>query len=124
MSAARNPLKLLYLKPSEGSVQFLSKGSRFPKNFWKQMLPKKLHPPSSSPSGGTNSVLATSSTASKSDINPSIEGKVVVMGLCQDRSVLDLKSRFEIYDAISRIGIDHDVVGYITYGQGLRRRLP
>ncbi|KAK7353256.1 hypothetical protein VNO80_18697 [Phaseolus coccineus] len=54
----------------------VSEGSRFPKNFWKQMLPKKLHPPSSSPSGGTNSVLATSSTASKSDITPSIDGKV------------------------------------------------
>ncbi|XP_014626659.3 uncharacterized protein At1g27050, partial [Glycine max] len=40
---------------------------------------------------------------------------VVVMGLPQDCSVLDLKSRFEIYGAISRIRIDRDAVGYITY---------
>ncbi|KAK4261184.1 hypothetical protein QN277_004219 [Acacia crassicarpa] len=40
---------------------------------------------------------------------------VVVMGLPLDCSVLDLKSRFEIYGAISRIRIDRDGVGYITY---------
>ncbi|BBG94190.1 Regulator of chromosome condensation family protein [Prunus dulcis] len=32
-----------------------------------------------------------------------------------DCSVLDLKSRFEIYGAISRIRIDRDAVGYVTY---------
>ncbi|KAI9070497.1 hypothetical protein K1719_047540 [Acacia pycnantha] len=32
-----------------------------------------------------------------------------------DCSVLDLKSRFEIYGAISCIRIDRDRVGYITY---------
>ena len=53
-----------------------SEGSRFPNDFWEQMLPKKLNSPSSSPSGGTNSVFATSSTVSESDIPPSIEGKV------------------------------------------------
>ncbi|BAT78724.1 hypothetical protein VIGAN_02144400 [Vigna angularis var. angularis] len=53
-----------------------SQGSRFPNYFWEQMLPKKLNSPSSSPSGGTNSVFATSSTASQSDIHPSIDGKV------------------------------------------------
>ncbi|PQM38312.1 uncharacterized protein Pyn_16763 [Prunus yedoensis var. nudiflora] len=30
-------------------------------------------------------------------------------------AVLDLKSRFEIYGAISRIRIDRDAVGYVTY---------
>ncbi|KAJ1423584.1 RNA-binding domain superfamily [Sesbania bispinosa] len=40
---------------------------------------------------------------------------VVVMGLPMDCSVLDLKSRFEIYGSISRIRIDRDAVGYITY---------
>ena len=46
---------------------------------------------------------------------PSPPSAVVVMGLPHDCSVLDLKSRFEIYGAISRIRIDRDAVGYITY---------
>lgn len=46
---------------------------------------------------------------------PALPSAVVVMGLPQDCSVLDLKSRFEIYGAISRIRIDRDAVGYITY---------
>ncbi|KAI9111771.1 hypothetical protein K1719_017461 [Acacia pycnantha] len=40
---------------------------------------------------------------------------VVVVGLPLDCSVLDVKSRFEIYGAISRIRIDRGGVGYITY---------
>uniref|UniRef100_A0A7N0V4K3 RRM domain-containing protein n=1 Tax=Kalanchoe fedtschenkoi TaxID=63787 RepID=A0A7N0V4K3_KALFE len=40
---------------------------------------------------------------------------VVVIGLAPDASVLDLKSRFEIYGAIARIRIDGDGVGYITF---------
>lgn len=40
---------------------------------------------------------------------------VVVMGLRPNCSVLDLKSRFEIYGAISRIRIDRNRLGYITY---------
>ncbi|ESW29528.1 hypothetical protein PHAVU_002G077900 [Phaseolus vulgaris] len=46
---------------------------------------------------------------------PAPPSVVLVMGLPQDCSVLDLKSRFGIYDAISRIRIDRDVVGFITY---------
>ncbi|KAK7309561.1 hypothetical protein RJT34_06391 [Clitoria ternatea] len=46
---------------------------------------------------------------------PAPPSAVVVMGLPQDCSVLDLKSRFEIYGKISRIRIDRDAVGYITY---------
>ncbi|KAG5059370.1 Uncharacterized protein GmHk_01G000393 [Glycine max] len=48
-------------------------------------------------------------------MRPAPPSAVVVMGLPQDCSVLDLKSRFEIYGAISRIRIDRDAVGYITY---------
>ncbi|XP_065860893.1 uncharacterized protein At1g27050 [Euphorbia lathyris] len=40
---------------------------------------------------------------------------LLVMGLSPDCSVLDLKSRFEIYGSISRIRIDRDGVGHITY---------
>lgn len=40
---------------------------------------------------------------------------LVVMGLVPDCSVLDLKSRFEIYGSISRIRIDRDGVGCIAY---------
>ncbi|KAI4314221.1 hypothetical protein L6164_027154 [Bauhinia variegata] len=46
---------------------------------------------------------------------PAPPSAVVVMGLPLDCSVLDLKSRFEIYGAISRIRIDGDGVGYITF---------
>ncbi|OMO55129.1 hypothetical protein COLO4_36183 [Corchorus olitorius] len=40
---------------------------------------------------------------------------LVVMGLPTNCSVLDLKSRFEIYGSISRIRINRDAVGYIAY---------
>lgn len=40
---------------------------------------------------------------------------LVVVDLPSHCSVLDLKSRFEIYGSISRIRIDRDCVGYITY---------
>ncbi|XP_022726452.1 uncharacterized protein At1g27050-like [Durio zibethinus] len=40
---------------------------------------------------------------------------VVIMGLPPNCSVLDLKSRFEIYGSISRIRINRDAVGYIAY---------
>ncbi|KAJ6431222.1 hypothetical protein OIU84_018669 [Salix udensis] len=40
---------------------------------------------------------------------------VVVLDLPPDCSVLDLKSRFAIYGEISRIRIDRDGNGYITY---------
>ncbi|KAI6686474.1 hypothetical protein NL676_032387 [Syzygium grande] len=46
---------------------------------------------------------------------PSPPPALVVMGLSPNCSVLDLKSRFEIYGAISRIRIDGDDVGYVTY---------
>lgn len=41
----------------------LSEGSRLPREYWEQMLPKKLPTPSSSPSKGTNSVTKSSSKA-------------------------------------------------------------
>ncbi|KAJ1376611.1 hypothetical protein SESBI_49754 [Sesbania bispinosa] len=54
-----------------------SEGSRLlPKDYWEQMLPKKLPSPSSSPSGGTNSVFAMSSTTLKTDSLPSSDGRV------------------------------------------------
>ncbi|XP_061990808.1 uncharacterized protein At1g27050 [Rosa rugosa] len=40
---------------------------------------------------------------------------LVVMGLPPDSSVLDLKSRFEIYGPISRIRIDRDAVGHVAF---------
>ena len=46
---------------------------------------------------------------------PTPPSAVIIMGLPLDCSVLDLKSRFEIYGSISRIRIDRDAVGYITY---------
>ncbi|XP_054809162.1 uncharacterized protein At1g27050 [Prosopis cineraria] len=53
--------------------------------------------------------------ANKHATRPAPPCAVVVMGLPLDCSVLDLKSRFEIYGPISRIRIDRDGVGYITY---------
>lgn len=40
---------------------------------------------------------------------------VVITGLSSDCSVLDLKSRFEIYGSISRTRMDPDGVAYITF---------
>ncbi|CAL0318284.1 unnamed protein product [Lupinus luteus] len=51
----------------------------------------------------------------KPTMRPAPPSALVVMGLPQDCSVLDLKSRFEIYGSIGRIRIDRDAVGYITY---------
>ncbi|XVE60231.1 hypothetical protein DITRI_Ditri05aG0111600 [Diplodiscus trichospermus] len=54
-----------------------SEASRLPKEYWEQMLPKKLPTPSSSPSKGTNSVTTTASKAVKTDRGlPSSDGKV------------------------------------------------
>ncbi|CAN1852508.1 Uncharacterized protein At1g27050 [Linum perenne] len=53
----------------------------------------------------------TSATDAKPSPHP--PAAVVVIGLSHDCSVLDLKSRFQIYGAISRIRIDG--VGYITF---------
>lgn len=51
----------------------------------------------------------------KPSVRPSPPPAVVIMGLPHDCSVLDLKSRFEIYGSISRIRIDRDAVGYIVF---------
>nr|XP_011463114.1 PREDICTED: uncharacterized protein At1g27050 [Fragaria vesca subsp. vesca] len=40
---------------------------------------------------------------------------LVVLGLPPDSSVLDLKSRFEIYGPISRIRIDRDSIGHVAF---------
>lgn len=40
---------------------------------------------------------------------------VVIIGLPSDCSVLDLKSRFEIYGSISRTRMDPNGLGYITF---------
>lgn len=54
----------------------LSEGSRLPKAYWEQMLPKKLPSPSSSPSKGTNSVTPSSSSTTENDGLPTSDGKV------------------------------------------------
>ncbi|XP_062160278.1 uncharacterized protein LOC133867495 [Alnus glutinosa] len=55
----------------------LSEASRLPKEYWEQMLPKKLPSPSSAPSKGTNSLTtSSSSTAWKANRDlPSSDGK-------------------------------------------------
>ncbi|KAE9603957.1 hypothetical protein Lalb_Chr11g0066261 [Lupinus albus] len=55
----------------------ISEGSRLiPKEYFEQMLPKKLPSHSSSPSKGTNSVFTTPSTTSKTNSLPSSDRKV------------------------------------------------
>ncbi|KAG4954432.1 hypothetical protein JHK87_040026 [Glycine soja] len=54
----------------------LSEESRLPKEYWEQMMPKKLPSPSSSPSKGTNSVSPSSSLTTKNDGLPMSDGKV------------------------------------------------
>ncbi|KAG2665795.1 hypothetical protein I3843_15G024000 [Carya illinoinensis] len=54
----------------------LSEASRLPKEYWEQMLPKKLPSPSSSPSKRTNSLTSSSSTTWRANRNlPSSDGK-------------------------------------------------
>ncbi|CAL0307879.1 unnamed protein product [Lupinus luteus] len=55
----------------------LSEGSRLPKAYWEQMMPKKLPSPPSSPSRGTNSVSTSSSATLKTDNLPSSDGKIM-----------------------------------------------
>ncbi|GMH26139.1 hypothetical protein Nepgr_027982 [Nepenthes gracilis] len=63
--------------------------------------------------------LPNPTTTATSDPNPpgkpSPPPAVAIIGLPTDCSVLDLKSRFEIYGSISRIRIDHEGVGFITF---------
>lgn len=47
--------------------------------------------------------------------SPKVSAAVVVTGLSQDCSVLDLKSRFEIYGSISRTRMDPTGVAYVTF---------
>ncbi|KAL8157188.1 uncharacterized protein At1g27050 [Apium graveolens] len=47
--------------------------------------------------------------------SPKISTAVIVTGLSQDCSVLDLKSRFEIYGSISRTRMEPTGVAYITF---------
>ena len=53
--------------------------------------------------------------AESTSTKPSSPAVVLVIGLSLECSVLDLKSRFEIYGCISRIRIDRDGVGYVTF---------
>ncbi|GAB4839940.1 hypothetical protein Ancab_020650 [Ancistrocladus abbreviatus] len=57
----------------------------------------------------------TPSTDEAPPEKPSPPPAVVVIGLPTDCSILDLKSRFEIYGPISRIRIDHHALGFITF---------
>ncbi|QCD99787.1 hypothetical protein DEO72_LG7g1073 [Vigna unguiculata] len=58
------------------AILVLSQGSRLPKEYWEQMLPKKLPSPSSSPSKGTNSVTPSSSSTMQNYALPTSDGKV------------------------------------------------
>ncbi|KAK4779952.1 hypothetical protein SAY87_016058 [Trapa incisa] len=58
------------------------------------------------------------SAAADDDVNasrPPTPAALVVTGLPSNCSVLELKSRFEVYGPISRIRIEPDEVGYITF---------
>ncbi|KAJ6313305.1 hypothetical protein OIU77_014754 [Salix suchowensis] len=68
--------------------------------------PKRRPPPPSPPSQPIEVKPST---------KPPPPPAVVVRDLPPDCSVLDLKSRFAIYGEISRIRIDRDGNGYITY---------
>ncbi|KAL1543764.1 hypothetical protein AAHA92_20698 [Salvia divinorum] len=59
------------------ALVFMSEAARTPKAYsWEQMLPKKLHTPSSAPSKGTNSVSASSEAVEMDQKLPSSDGKV------------------------------------------------
>ncbi|KAI3974145.1 hypothetical protein MKX01_033396 [Papaver californicum] len=79
-------------------------------------LAKRLKPTppsyeSSEPAGDNDEIQLDEQFNKPTSQNSSM---VVVNNLSHDCSVLNLKSRFEIYGSISRIRIDHGV-GYITF---------
>ena len=53
--------------------------------------------------------------AESASTKPSSPVVVLVIGISLECFVLDLKSRFEIYGYISRIRIDRDGIGYVTF---------
>ncbi|KAJ4848542.1 hypothetical protein Tsubulata_048855 [Turnera subulata] len=84
----------------------LSQGSRLPKQYWEQMLPKKLPAPSSSPSKGTNVINRSSSTMMKADRSlPSSDGKDGVIDA--EVKMEDDPSRLEFCDFYLR-NVDPD----------------
>ncbi|OWM75991.1 uncharacterized protein At1g27050 [Punica granatum] len=77
------------------------------------LISKRRRPLPRPPLDPSSSVAGADDDAPTS--KPSPPPAVVAMGLPPNCSVLDLKSRFEIYGPISRIRIDRDEVGYITF---------
>lgn len=79
----------------------------YPSRHEPTSLAKRRRPPPES--------HADDGVSDRSDNRSSPPPAVVVIGLSSGCSVLDLKSRFEIYGSISRIRIDRDGVGNITF---------
>ncbi|KAG2707288.1 hypothetical protein I3760_05G141900 [Carya illinoinensis] len=73
-------------------------------------LSKRRRPMPSHPLPGDDADIVDTPIA-----KPAPAPALVVMGLPVDCSVLDVKSRFEIYGSISRIRIDRDGSAYIMY---------
>ncbi|KAJ4961204.1 hypothetical protein NE237_021114 [Protea cynaroides] len=94
-------------KPDYGSAQLVSSSTRRSKRA-RPLLPRH--------SNGRTSLedrLQESTTTTES--KQSSPAVVVVTGLDQSCSVLDLKSRFEMYGSISRLRIDRGGLGFITF---------
>ncbi|XP_075096202.1 uncharacterized protein At1g27050 [Nicotiana tabacum] len=73
-------------------------------------FPKRRRPPPTD--AVSDDPLPSNNSSSTTKQQP---GNVVVVGVPTDCSVLDLKSRFEIYGSISRTRMDPNGLAYITF---------
>ncbi|KAK8510585.1 hypothetical protein V6N13_110092 [Hibiscus sabdariffa] len=77
----------------------ISESSRLPKEYWEQMLPKKLPTPSSSPSKGTNSLKTSTPKTVKTDVTmPSSDGKSAVCSWTGSYTQVELVQKDGIED--------------------------
>lgn len=103
-------------KPEYGSSQYFS--SSVPNTKRARPSPSAMPPHSkskASESRGEDPLDGVDQQETTTNTKQSSAAVVVVTGLAQGCSVLDLKSRFEMYGSISRLRIDGGGLGYITF---------
>ncbi|XP_042479410.1 uncharacterized protein At1g27050 [Macadamia integrifolia] len=101
-------------RPDYGSRQYVSSSSTST-SFRRSKRARPFHPHQSNGRADSGDRLQEPTTTTTNDSKQSSPAVVVVTGLDQSCSVLDLKSRFEMYGSISRLRIDRGGLGFITF---------
>ncbi|XP_043687193.1 uncharacterized protein At1g27050 [Telopea speciosissima] len=101
-------------RPDYGSGQYVSSSSTST-SFRKSKRARPLHHHHSNGRADIGDRLQEPTTTNTTDSKQNSPAVVVVTGLDQSCSVLDLKSRFEMYGSISRLRIDRGGLGFITF---------